>query len=98
MIGLNFTETIRFYNSIKFWIAPQSSAMELINQTNNNGLIITAENLKYCTQQQCHYLQNRIKHITTIASVANDLIIVNWYDLYNKAEIIISNINNIKLS
>ena len=95
LIGLKFNETIRYYNSIDFWIAPQSSAMELLNQTNNNGLIITPENLKYCTEQQCCYIQNRTRHEITIALISNsldgqDLIVVNQEDLYNKSRNIIS--------
>ena len=81
-------ETLSYYKSIDFWIAPQSSAMELINQTNDNGLIITPENLKYCTQQQCYYIENRIRHDVSFATVSNvdNLTIVNWHDIYEKVE------------
>lgn len=91
LIGSTFLETLRYYKSIDFWIAPQSSAMELINQTNENGLIITPENLKYCTQQQCYYIENRIRHCVSLATCCSvdDLIIVNWNDIYMKAEMII---------
>lgn len=88
LIGTTFLETLRYYKSIDFWIAPQSSAMELINQTNDNGLIITPENLKYCTQQQCYYIENRIRHDVSFATVSyvDNLTIVNWHDIYEKVE------------
>ena len=93
LIGLPFSETLRYYNSINFWIGTQSSTIELISHTNINGLLITSKTLTHCAQQQCCYLQERINHDITLCDYINehDLIVVNFHDLYNKVE------NNIKL-
>jgi len=99
LIGLKFLDTLSYYKCIDCWIAPQSSAMELINQTNINGLIITPQNLKYCTQQQCYYLDNRIRHKVSFAKVLpeKDLVLVNYIDIYINVENIILNIKNNKV-
>ena len=99
LIGLKFLDTLSYYKCIDCWIAPQSSAMELINQTNINGLIITPENLKYCIQQQCYYLDNRIRHKVSFAKVLpeKDLVLVNYTDIYINVENIILNIKNNKV-
>ena len=99
LIGFKFEEVLKYYKCIDLWIGVQSSTIELINQTNENGIIIIPENLLYCIQQQCHYLQDRIKHKTYISKYIPDLDLVvlnNFYELYDIVKDTIIKINKNK--
>jgi hypothetical protein len=94
LLELTFPEILRYYNSVNFWIGGTSSTIDLISQTNKNGIIFTPENFRYTIMQQCFYIQNRINHETIFTpTVVDDLFIANEEELYKKAETIINSLN-----
>ena len=90
LIGFHFNEILNYYNNINFWIGTQSSSTEIIQQINKNGVLIMSNTLKYTIEQQCCYIEDRINFPIVIGRSENDLIIIDFFELYNTIE------NNIK--
>jgi len=86
LIGLKSYEILPYYNNINFWIGTQSSTIEIMQQINKNGVIILPDTLLYTIEQQCCYIEDRIKHTNIIGKFENDLIIIDFYELYNIVE------------
>ena len=83
LIGLKFNEILSYYNNINYWIGQGGSCIEVLIQSNINGLIITPDYSMYGLNQQICYIQNRRKHSLIIGESVDINYKINFNELYN---------------